>query len=142
MTYAFTVTNVGDLSTETDPGSDDVEIRIDLDTTFEDSTFVSSTATADFSCSQPFLLDIIPSTDVLCINTTTGLDPAEGTLITITVDVDTASTPSFVDFDVIGGSREHHRRIPGAVRGEQHGRPADRRRRPVGRRPMNDERVR
>ena len=100
VTYAFTVTNVGDLSTLTDPGSNDVQIRIDLDTTFEDSTFVSSTATADFSCSQPFLGDIIPSTDVLCVNTTTGLDPAEGTLITITVDVDTASTPSFVDFDV------------------------------------------
>ena len=100
VTYAFTVTNVGDLSTFVDPGSNDVQIRIDLDTTFEDSTFVSSTATADFSCSQPFLGDIIPSTDVLCVNTTTGLDPAEGTFITITVDVDTASTPSFVDFDV------------------------------------------
>lgn len=97
-TYAFTVTNVGDLPTESDPGSNDVQIRIDLDTTFDDSTFVSSTATAGFSCSQPFLP---ASTDVLCVNTTTGLDPGEGTLITITVDVDTASTPSYVDFDVV-----------------------------------------
>ena len=58
-TYTFTVTNVGDLSTLTDPNPDDIEIRIDLDTIFDDSTFVSATATADFTCSQPFLLDMI-----------------------------------------------------------------------------------
>ncbi len=98
VTYAFTVTNVGDLSTLTDPGSNDVQIRIDLD----------RPSRTRRSCHPPPRPTSpaashswgIPSTDVLCVNTTTGLDPAEGTLITITVDVDTASTPSFVDFDV------------------------------------------
>lgn len=99
-TYSFTVTNIGDQSTLTDPVNHDVQIRIDLDRTFDDSTFVSATATADFTCSQPFLLDTVPSTDILCKNTTTGLDPGEGTLITILTNVNTAATPSFVDFDV------------------------------------------
>jgi hypothetical protein len=102
-TYSLTVTNVGDLSTLTDGSPNDVEIRIDLDGVVpEGTTFVSFTATADFSCSQPFLLlpPLLASTDIVCTNTTTGLDAGEGTLITITVNV-TAAAGTTVDFDVV-----------------------------------------
>jgi hypothetical protein len=98
--YSFTVTNTGDLSTETDaPLPNDIVIGIDLDTVFDDSTFSSATVTGpgSFSCTED-TLDLIPIFDVTCTSTV-GLAPGEGTLFEIEVDVSIGS--AFVDFDAV-----------------------------------------
>jgi len=95
--YSFTVTNTGDLSTETDVPPNDIVIGIDLDTTFNDSTFASANVTGpgSFTCAAD-LLDVVPVFDVICTSTV-GLAPGEGTLFEITVDVSIGS--AYVDFD-------------------------------------------
>ena len=99
VVYSFTVTNIGDLSTEADPAPNDVVVGIDLDTTFNDSSFVSFTAGSGFNC-VPDTLNAHPTFDVICTSTV-GLGPGEGALVTVTASVATAGTPSFVDFAAV-----------------------------------------
>jgi len=103
VTYKFAVTNIGDLSTATDP--DPLVVAINLDTTFNRSSFSSSSATNGLSCVvNPFfgsgLGQSTANPEVLCTASASGLNPGQGTLITIVANVNTASTPSSVDFGV------------------------------------------
>ena len=103
VTYKFAVTNIGDLSTATDP--DPLVVAINLDTTFNRSSFSSASATNGFSCVvNPFfgsgLGQSTANPEVLCTASASGLNPGQGTLITIVANVNTASTPSSVDFGV------------------------------------------
>jgi uncharacterized repeat protein (TIGR01451 family) len=95
--YSFTVTNIGDLPTEADPGPNDVRIAIDLDRLSQESSAVSVVATAGFTCTTTPQPVGSPTPEIVC---TGNLDPAEGVLVTVTVDANTAVTPSYVDFDV------------------------------------------
>jgi len=92
VVYSFTVTNTGDLPTSADPTPNTVAIGIDLDTTFDESSFASFTAPAGWTCGAGIVFD------VECTSTN-PLAAGDGALITITVNVATSSTPSFVDFD-------------------------------------------
>lgn len=99
VTYSFTVTNIGDQSTETNAGADDVVIGIDFDTTFNESDFASATPPSGWTCTED-VADLIPVFEVTC-TTTAGIGPGSGVVFTIVANVNTASTPSYVDFDVV-----------------------------------------
>ncbi len=73
-------------------------IGIDLDTSFNDSSFVSGGG-GGFTCVAD-TFDAVPIFDVICTNPV-GLRPGEGALVTVTVTVSTGSSPSFVDFAAV-----------------------------------------
>lgn len=103
VTYEFAVTNIGDNPTSTDP--DPLVVAVQLDFSANESVFVSATATNGFTCAANAFFgngvgQSLTAPEVLCTASVTGLNPGEGTLISIVVTVNTAFTPSFVDFDV------------------------------------------
>jgi uncharacterized repeat protein (TIGR01451 family) len=103
VTYKFAVTNIGDLSTATDP--DTLVVAINLDSSFNESSFESGSGTNGFTCAlNPFfgggLGQSTANPEILCTASASGLNPGQGSLITIVTNVNTAATPSFVGFDV------------------------------------------
>ena len=99
VTYKFAVTNIGDLSTATDP--DPLIVAINLDTAFNDSSFVSGSSPSGFTCgANPAFPGNPAAPEVLCVASASGLTAGQGSLITIVTNVNTAATPSYVDFDV------------------------------------------
>jgi hypothetical protein len=104
-TYQFTVTNIGDLpAVPTLPNR--IVVAIDLDRDANESTRVSASATNGFTCvNNPLFgtgLGQSPvNPEILCTSPDAGLAAAGGTTVTVKAHVDTASVPSFVDFDVL-----------------------------------------
>lgn len=98
VTYNFVVTNVGDLNTNIDPAPHDVVVTIDLDTIFNESTPVSVSAPG-FSCVTTSPPASLTDPEIVCTNTT-GLAGGAGVLFSVVAHVNTAATPSYVDFDV------------------------------------------
>ena len=98
VTYEFAVTNIGDGTTASD--LDPLVVAINLDTTFNESTFVSGVGTNGFTCvANPAFPGDLAAPEVLCVASASGLTAGQGSLITIVTNVNTGG-PSFVDFDV------------------------------------------
>jgi hypothetical protein len=95
VTYEFAVTNIGDGTTASD--LDPLVVAINLDTTFNESTFVSGVGTNGFTCvANPAFPGDLAAPEVL--RCASGLNGGQGSLITIVTIVNTGG-PSFVDFD-------------------------------------------
>jgi Collagen triple helix repeat (20 copies)/CARDB len=97
VTYSFTVSNAGDLPTTADPAPNAVVVAIDLDTIFNESKPVSASAPG-FSCVITSPPPTLSSPEIVC--TSNGLAAAATTTFTVVAHANTASVPSFVDFDV------------------------------------------
>ena len=99
------MTNIGDQSTEVDLAPNDVIVAIDLDTGFNESTFVSAVATSGVHlCAQPVVRrrhrpESSATRRSSAPRPRPGSRPAAGTTVTVVANVDTA-LPSYVDFDV------------------------------------------
>jgi hypothetical protein len=99
VTYEFAVTNIGDGTTASDP--DPLVVAINLDTTFNESSFVSGCRhqRLHLCVANPAFPGDLAAPEVLCVASASGLTAGQGSLITIVTIVNTGG-PSFVDFDV------------------------------------------
>ncbi len=101
VTYQFTVTNVGDLPTESDPDPNDVVIAVNLDGIFNELALVSFSATGGFTCAaNPAFPGDPTAPELLCSGPAAGLAPGGGTEITVVGHADTTPADSFVGFTV------------------------------------------
>jgi uncharacterized repeat protein (TIGR01451 family) len=101
VTFTFTVTNVGDLPTESDPDPNDVVVAVNLDKAANELTSVSFSATNGFTCAANSAFPLNPAApEILCTAPAAGLAPGGGTEITVVGHANTGAAPSFVDLDV------------------------------------------
>jgi subtilase family serine protease len=98
VTYNFTVTNVGDRPTSADPAPNAVVVAINLDTVFNELTPVSASAPG-FTCVTTSPPVPASNPEIVCTNAS-GLAAGAGTLFSVVAHANTATAPSFVDFDV------------------------------------------
>ena len=98
ITYNFTVTNVGDRPTSADPAPNQVVVTIDLDTIFQELTPVSVSAPG-FSCVTTPQAFGSTTPEIVCTSTS-GLAAGAGAIFQVVAHANTASVPSFVDFNV------------------------------------------
>ena len=105
VTYQFTVTNIGDQPTDVDWPERSSSSRSTSTPGFNESTFVSASATNGFTCGlNPFFgggfrQSLAATRRSSAPARTPGSRPAAGTTVTVTAHADTA-LPSYVDFDV------------------------------------------
>ncbi len=98
IAYNFNVTNVGDLSTTSDAAPNAVVVRIDLDTSWNESSAVSASAPG-FTCVITPRAPGETDPEIACTNAA-GLAGGAGTLFSVVAQANTSATPSYVDFDV------------------------------------------
>jgi uncharacterized protein DUF11/CARDB protein len=102
VTFQFTVTNVGDLPSESDTDPNDVVISVNLDKSANELTKVSISATNGFTCAANPAFPMNPAApEYLCTGPAAGLAPGGGTEITVVGHANTGFVPSFVDLDVV-----------------------------------------
>jgi subtilase family serine protease len=101
VTYQFVVTNIGDLSTETDSPPRTVVVAVNLDGISNELSLVSSSATNGFTCAtNPAFPGNPAAPELLCSGPAAGLAPGGGTEVTVVAHANTAPANSFVGFDV------------------------------------------
>lgn len=103
VTYQFTLTNIGD-QPAVPTGSNRITIAVDLDGSFNESTFVSASATNGFVCAQNPLFGTgagqsPANPEIVCTGPAAGLAAAAGTTVTVKAHADTSPDDSVVLFD-------------------------------------------